>query len=313
MTQAQKIAKEKFKKAIAYRKKTGASLKEAFAFVYGRKVSFAKKKSAPKKKAASKKMGALPNTFKGVIMDIEFKVYHQYDIYGGVTSIIEDTENGNTIAKIDGKGTAKDKSESFYNYLSKYSKWNKKDYAPSLKGKLNKFVSNLHQEVKDFNAGRKKTIKATPIKIDEPKNKIVKFKPKKSAKQKIKKSVQKQTGISNKYRDILFQAKKPGKRITEYGTTYYENRANRSDKGVLLGINADILNELKSIQQREIYFSDLLQKQLFEEAALKSQSKGKSAGIAKAQLIASRKYIKDIKNILMRLKKQKMTLKKDIK
>ena len=55
MTQAQKIAKEKFKKAIAYRKKTGATLKEAFAFVYGRKVSPVKKKAAPKKKAAIKK------------------------------------------------------------------------------------------------------------------------------------------------------------------------------------------------------------------------------------------------------------------
>ena len=59
MTQAQKIAKEKFKKAIAYRKKTGATLKEAFAFVYGRKVSPVKKKAAPKKKAASKKVAAI--------------------------------------------------------------------------------------------------------------------------------------------------------------------------------------------------------------------------------------------------------------
>jgi len=58
MTQAQKIAKEKFKKAIAYRKKTGATLKEAFAFVYGRKVSPVKKKAAPKKKAAVKKVSA---------------------------------------------------------------------------------------------------------------------------------------------------------------------------------------------------------------------------------------------------------------
>ena len=57
MTQAQKIAKEKFKKAIAYRKKTGATLKEAFAFVYGRKVSPKKKKAEPKKKAAQKKLG----------------------------------------------------------------------------------------------------------------------------------------------------------------------------------------------------------------------------------------------------------------
>ena len=63
MTAAQKIAKEKFKKAIAIRKKTGVSLKEAFAEVYGKKkVGAVKKKKAAKKvikktvkKAATKK------------------------------------------------------------------------------------------------------------------------------------------------------------------------------------------------------------------------------------------------------------------
>jgi hypothetical protein len=55
MTAAQKAAKEKFLKAIAYRKKTGVSLKEAFAHVYGKKVGAVKKKAAPKKKAAVKK------------------------------------------------------------------------------------------------------------------------------------------------------------------------------------------------------------------------------------------------------------------
>ena len=56
MTQAQKTAKDKFKKAIAYRTKTGVSLKEAFAHIYGKKVAAVKKKAAPKKKAATKKI-----------------------------------------------------------------------------------------------------------------------------------------------------------------------------------------------------------------------------------------------------------------
>ena len=56
MTQAQKTAKAKFKQAIAYRQKTGVSLKEAFAHIYGRKVGAVKKKAAPKKKAAKKKV-----------------------------------------------------------------------------------------------------------------------------------------------------------------------------------------------------------------------------------------------------------------
>ena len=58
MTAAQKTAKANFKKAIEYRKKTGVSLKEAFAHVYGRKVGAAPKKAAKKvvKKAAPKKV-----------------------------------------------------------------------------------------------------------------------------------------------------------------------------------------------------------------------------------------------------------------
>ncbi len=55
MTQAQKTAKDKFKKAIAYRTKTGCSLKAAFAHIYGKKVISVKKKAAPKNKAAVKK------------------------------------------------------------------------------------------------------------------------------------------------------------------------------------------------------------------------------------------------------------------
>jgi hypothetical protein len=56
MTQAQKTAKAKFKQAIAYRQKTGVTLKEAFSHIYGKKkvVKKAVKKSAPKKKAIKK-------------------------------------------------------------------------------------------------------------------------------------------------------------------------------------------------------------------------------------------------------------------
>jgi hypothetical protein len=56
MTQAQKTAKAKFKQAIAYRQKTGVTLKEAFAHIYGKKkvVKKAVKKAAPKKKAVKK-------------------------------------------------------------------------------------------------------------------------------------------------------------------------------------------------------------------------------------------------------------------
>ena len=53
MSAAQKKARENFKKAIAYRKKTGCSLKQAFAYVKGGKVTGVKK-SVAKKKAVKK-------------------------------------------------------------------------------------------------------------------------------------------------------------------------------------------------------------------------------------------------------------------
>lgn len=58
MTLAQKKARDNFKKAIAYRKKTGCSLKQAFAYVKGGKVTGVKKAVVKKKavkKAAKKK------------------------------------------------------------------------------------------------------------------------------------------------------------------------------------------------------------------------------------------------------------------
>ena len=53
MSAAQKQAQANFKKAIAYRKKTGCSLKEAFEHVKGSKVTGLKKTAV--KKAVRKK------------------------------------------------------------------------------------------------------------------------------------------------------------------------------------------------------------------------------------------------------------------
>jgi len=54
MSPAQKKAQATFKKAIAYRKKTGCTLKQAFAYAKGEKVGAVKKKAV--KKAAKKKI-----------------------------------------------------------------------------------------------------------------------------------------------------------------------------------------------------------------------------------------------------------------
>jgi hypothetical protein len=58
MTAAQKAAKANFKKAIEYRKKTGVSLKEAFAHVYGKKVG-----AAPKKKYTKSQLEKIANNY----------------------------------------------------------------------------------------------------------------------------------------------------------------------------------------------------------------------------------------------------------
>ena len=130
MTAAQKTAKDKFKKAIAYRQKTGVSLKEAFAHIYGKKVGAVKKKAAPKKKAA------------------------------------------------------------------------------------------------------KKTAKKVVRKI------VKKSAPKKVAKKKL----------TPRDYDLRYSAKKPGKRTSASGNTYYESRPNRSDKGKLLGIG-NVLNKNQEIKR----------------------------------------------------------------
>lgn len=61
-----------------------------------------------------------------------------------------------------------------------------------------------------------------------------------------KKSEKRQTGTSVKSKDKLYKALPPGKRISASGRTYYERRANRSDKGKLLGIGRTIAGMKKT-------------------------------------------------------------------
>lgn len=78
MTQAQKIAKAKFKQAIAYRKKTGVSLKEAFAHTYGKKSAI--KKKAVKKSANKKGVGKVDTKLKKQLASQGKKMPHGYDV-----------------------------------------------------------------------------------------------------------------------------------------------------------------------------------------------------------------------------------------
>lgn len=68
--------------------------------------------------------------------------------------------------------------------------------------------------------------------------KVVAVKKKPAAKKPAtrKASAKKQTGKTNIAIDKKIQAKAPGKRVSKSGNVYYEARANRSDKGRLLGV-----------------------------------------------------------------------------
>jgi len=158
MTQAQKIAKEKFKKAIAYRKKTGASLKEAFAFVYGKKVSAVKKKAASKKVAGNKKVGALPIDFKGNFLGYRFKVLNQYQLDGGVTAqFVEIDGKGDIIAELSGSTKENDRAAAvLYSgglATGKELRLDAKD-KKDLEKRIKSFVVGLNKEVAAYNSGK---------------------------------------------------------------------------------------------------------------------------------------------------------------
>lgn len=53
--------------------------------------------------------------------------------------------------------------------------------------------------------------------------------------------------------DRVWEAKKPGKRFTSWGTVYYENRINRSDKGKLHENNNDMFLQLAENETAQNY------------------------------------------------------------
>jgi len=315
MTAAQKTAKAKFKQAIAYRQKTGVSLKEAFAHIYGKKV----------KAVVKKRLGALPVGFKGSIYDIGFKIVNQYDIYNDVSAIMEDTNNGNRIVTFDGKGSPKDKAEAIVSYISKATniQGGYRD-DKQLYSRMLKFATNMQKEVKDFNAGKKKNIKKEPLKIIAPKTNIkmpIKKKKvakkslpkKKIAKKVVRKVIKKKAApkkvakkkLTSQDYDKRYQAKKPGKRTSASGNTYYENRANRSDKGKLLGIGSfsqetisKIEKQLKDLQSLE---GKIRTYTIFKKSA--NYKDANSQKIINSYIKKAKEQIKETKTHISQLKK----------
>ena len=173
------------------------------------------KKAAPKKKAVKKAVakslhkdtkshnvnirvvsgiGALPVGMTGNFWGIPFKVHNQFDIYGAVTAIVENTNNGTTIVSIDGSTPVANLVKKFTNYIKAHG--NKQFFVPDTSWRAkpgsgsqenvtskefkmmerdgSKFVKDLYQEVRWYNAGKTGTGKAkTGINI-HPKKTAVK-------------------------------------------------------------------------------------------------------------------------------------------
>lgn len=121
-------------------------------------------------------------------------------------------------------------------------------------------------------------------------------------------AAKKQTGTSNIEADKKRQAMAPGKRITKSGSVYYESRANRSDKGVLLGFKDLFKNELgKDIIKDYNYTSNCIKIYEFQQIQLKESIKKPENKLYKVQLnknlILVNKYVTEMKQHLKELKK----------
>lgn len=121
-------------------------------------------------------------------------------------------------------------------------------------------------------------------------------------------AAKKQTGTSNIEADKKRQAIAPGKRITKSGSVYYESRANRSDKGVLLGFKDLFKNELgKDIIKDYNYTSNCIKIYEFQQIQLKEAIKKPENKLYKVQLnknlVLVNKYVSEMKQHLKELKK----------
>jgi hypothetical protein len=111
-----------------------------------------------------------------------------------------------------------------------------------------------------------------------------------------KSSVKKQTRTSNKFLDKKVQAKKPGKRVSESGKTYYERRANRSDKGKLLGL----INNIKYLGINDVIVKFYISA---KENLIVLEKIYNNVNTSKTEKIKVKKYIAELKTHIKEIKK----------
>ena len=309
MTAAQKAAKEKFKKAIEYRKKTGVSLKEAFAHVYGKKVGAVKKKAAPKKKAAVKKaapkkkaatkkitgshkdtkshnvnirvvsgLGALPIDFKGSFLGYKFKIINQYQLDGSVTAQLVEIETGNIIASLSGNTKENDRTIAAL-YGGALSAAQIKSDKETEK-KIKTFVVNLNKEIAAYNSGKDTTKK---------KSKGLKI---------VYKPQTKKLAIVDQIKSIL----KDNKKILKGGYTLKTGIIREKKIAGIGKISLELINELKQENEKLIKWQKVLNLLIIEKTKVPTGLKSVVAF-----------DIKTVKNAIKEQKTHIQELKKNIK
>jgi hypothetical protein len=290
MTAAQKTAKDKFKKAIAYRSKTGVSLKEAFAYVYGKKVGALKKKAAPKKKAAVKKLipaklkvnklGALPIDFKGSFLGYKFKIINQYQLDGSVTAQLVEIATGNIIASLTGNTKENDRTVAalYGGALSAAQIKSDKETEKTIKS----FVVSLNKEVAAYNSGKDTTKK---------KSKGLKI---------VYKPQTKKLAIVDQIKSIL----KENKKILKGGYTLKPGTIREKKIAGIGKISSEFINDLKSANDKLIRYQNVLM-------ILMDEKNSQTLSPIRKRTISF--DIKTIKNIIKEQKIHIRELKKNIK
>lgn len=262
MTKAQKENQARFKKVQAEAKKLKAknprlahteAVKRAWAIILpksGKKVGAVKKKPAAKAKTSVKRKASIAGVFK--FAGAGFQDIRQFDIYGDLSYVIED-KYGQKLAEVTGNPKNNDIA---YRKINAYilREGNASASDKSLDTKIKKFVKQLQSEAAEYNKGKKKTAKPakqfiTAAAAKAPAKKKVAAKKKPAAK---KIAVKKQSGKTNIAIDRKLQALKPGKRISKRGNVYTEVRANRSDKGRLLGVKKPAVSKHKDTNSHNV-------------------------------------------------------------
>jgi len=219
-TAAQKKNIARFKAVQAEAKKLKAknkSLSHIQAVKQAWVILYSKEKKSPSKTTKKRKVGALPIGFTGKILNVPFKVVNQFDIYDEVNAIVENTDTGKKIITIDGKTSTKDLADKFFAHIKMNVDYEKGDIPKDTLQRISKFVIGLSKEVKDYNAGKKQTIKKQPLIIAAKKSSAAKKSPspKKSKVVKIKKTATKKSSSSG------------SKKLTYVGVRKLESGASR--------------------------------------------------------------------------------------